>query len=166
MDFWATFLGAAVGVVAGATIQYLAQIFIDRHHRRLVLLDLRKEAQYNLGVANDMLGEVIKFRAAAQPETFATYQWFFRSKDMLGTVLNRIITSGQLYAMFSKREIAEIQQLRQFFDPNFETAYIFNQVNQFKEAKNFAGALQFANHLEGQIKQGIATLTALTQKKP
>ena len=77
MDFLATFLGAAFGVVAGAAIQYLAQIFIDRHKQKAVLSDLRKEAQYNLGVANDMFNEVAKFRVAAQPDTFATYQWFF-----------------------------------------------------------------------------------------
>ena len=74
MDFWATFLGAAFGVVAGAFIQYLVQMWIARHNRKLVLSDLRKEAQYNLGVANDMLNEISRFRAAAQPDTFSTYQ--------------------------------------------------------------------------------------------
>ena len=164
MDFLATFLGAAFGVVAGAAIQYLAQIFIDRHKQKAVLSDLRKEAQYNLGVANEMLNEVAKFRAAAQPDTFATYQWFFCSKDMLGTVLNGIINSGQLYRTFTQREITEIQQLRQFFDPNLETTFVSNRINEYKEAKNYAGALQFANHLETQIKQGIVSLTSIANK--
>ena len=165
MPFLATFLGAAFGVVAGAAIQYLAQVWIERRNRKLVLSDLRKEAQYNLGVVNDMLGEVVKFRAAAQPDTFAGYHWYFRSHDMLGTVLNQIINTGQLYRMFTEREIAEIQQLRQFFNPDLERTFIFNQINQYKEAKNYAGALQLANHLEGQIKQGIATLTATVDKR-
>jgi hypothetical protein len=165
MDFVATLFGAAIGVVAGAAIQYLAQIFINRHNRKAVLSDLRKEAQYNLGVANDMLGEVAKFRAAAQPETLATYQWFFRSKDMLGTVLNGIISSGQLYRMFTQREIAEIQQLRQLFDPTLESTFIATRINQYKENKNYAEALLFANHLEGQLKQGIATITVIANKQ-
>ena len=84
---------------------------------------------------------------------------------MLGTVLNQIINTGQLYRMFTEREIAEIQQLRQFFNPDLERTFIFNQINQYKEAKNYAGALQLANHLEGQIKQGIATLTAIVDKR-
>jgi hypothetical protein len=33
------------------------------------------------------------------------------------------------------------------------------------EAKNYAGGLQFANHLEGEIKQGIGTLTALSKRR-
>jgi hypothetical protein len=88
MDFWATVLGAAigaaVGVVAGALIQFLVQILIERRNRKLVLSDLRKEAQYNLKIANEMHAEVGRFRAAAQPGTFSTYQWYFRTKDMLG----------------------------------------------------------------------------------
>ena len=87
-----------------------------------------------------------------------------RSKDMLGTVLNGIINSGQLYRTFTQREITEIQQLRQFFDPNLETTFVSNRINEYKEAKNYAGALQFANHLETQIKQGIVTLTSIAKK--
>jgi hypothetical protein len=166
MDFWATFLGAAFGVVAGAIIQYIVQIWIARRNRKLVLSDLNKEAQYNLGVANEMLNEVSRFRAAAQPDTFSTYQWYFRSKDMLGTVLNNIITSGQLYRIFTQREITEIQLLRQFFDPQLESTFIASKINQFKGAKDIAGAHRSANtYLEVEIKKGIATLTNLANKK-
>ena len=165
MDFWATFLGAAFGVIAGAGIQYFVQLGIGRHNRKLMISDLSKEARYNLGVAQDMLREVDRFRAAAQPDTLATYNWYFRSKDMLGTVLNRVINEGQLYRMCTEREITEIQQLRQFFDPQFETNFISTRINQAKEAKDIAGAHQFANFLDAEVKKGIATLTSLANKK-
>jgi hypothetical protein len=169
MDFWATVLGsaigAAVGVVAGAFIQYLVQIWIERRNRKLVLADLRKEAQYNLGIANEMLAEVGRFRAAAQPETFATYQWYFRCKDMLGIALNRITLSGQLYRIFNEREITEIQQLRQFFDPPFETNFIAGRISQLRDNKDISEAHNFANFLDGEIRKRIATLASIGQKR-
>jgi hypothetical protein len=166
MDFWATFLGAAFGVVAGAVLQYLAQILIARRNRKLILSDLRKEALYNLGVANDMLNEVAKLRAAAQRDTFATYRWYFRSKDMLGTVLNQIINSGQLYRIFTEREITEIQHLRQFFDPSLEQNFIAAKINQLRDDNNITEAHQFANtYLEIEIKKGMATLTNIANKR-
>ncbi len=84
---------------------------------------------------------------------------------MLGTVLNRVINEGQLYRMCTEREITEIQQLRQFFDPQFETNFISTRINQAKEAKDIAGAHQFANFLDAEVKKGIATLTSLANKK-
>jgi hypothetical protein len=121
MDFWATFLGAAFGVVAGALMQYIVQVAIERRNRKLLLSDLNKEAQYNLGVANDMLKEVARFRAAAQPAIFSTYQWYFRAKDMIGVALNRMISSGQLYRMFTQREVTENTAATTIFQPTIGT---------------------------------------------
>ena len=85
-------------MIAGAGIQYLADICIDRHNRKAVLSDLRTEAKYNLGVAKEILDEVAKFRAAAaQPDTFAGYLWTGRSGNMLATALNEIVNSRHLY---------------------------------------------------------------------
>jgi hypothetical protein len=165
MDFWATFLGAAFGVVAGTVVQYVFQVAIERRNRKLLLTDLRKEAQYNLGVVNDMLKEVDRFRAAAQPAIFSTYHWIFRSKDMLGLALNRMISSGQLYRMFNAREITEIQQLQQFFNPNMEQQFVANRIDQLRDAKDIAGAHQFADFLDGAMNKGVATLTSLANKK-
>jgi hypothetical protein len=128
MDFCATFLGAAFGVVAGAFMQYIVQVGIERRNRKLLLSDLNKEAQYNLGVANDMLKEVDRFRAATQPAIFPTYQWYFRAKDMLGVALGRMISSGQLYRIFTQREVSEIQQVQQFFNLQMEQQFIFGRI--------------------------------------
>ena len=85
---------------------------------------------------------------------------------MLGTVLNNIINSGQLYRMFTQREITEIQQLRQFFDPQLESNFIAKKINEFKETKNIAEAHKFANsYLEVEIKKGITTLTNISHKQ-
>jgi hypothetical protein len=164
MDFWATFLGAAFGVVAGAIMQYLVQIGIERRNRKLLLSDLAKEAQYNLEIANLMLAEVARFRAAAQPGTFATFQWYFRAKDMLGITFNRIVSSGHLYKMFTQREISEIQQLQQFFNSQMEGQFVAGRINQLREENDIAEAHKFATYLENEIRKGIVTLTALTQK--
>lgn len=165
MDFWATFLGAAFGVVAGAFMQYIVQVGIERRNRRRLLSDLNKEAQYNLAVANEMLKEVARFRAAAQPAIFSTYQWYFRGKDMLGVAMGRMISSGKLYRMFTRREVTEIQQLQQFFNPQMEQQFIANRINQLKDTNDLAGAHQFANYVDGEMQKGIATLTSLANKK-
>ena len=105
-------------------MQYIVQVGIERRNRKLLLSDLNKEAQYNLGVANDMLKEVDRFRAATQPAIFPTYQWYFRAKDMLGVALGRMISSGQLYRIFTQREVSEIQQVQQFFNLQMEQQFI------------------------------------------
>jgi len=165
MDFWATFLGAAFGVVAGAIIQYLVQILIERRNRKLILSDLRKEAQFNLGVANAMLDEVARFRAAAQPDAFPTFQWYFRAKDMLGTALTRVVSSGQLYRMFTEREITDIQQYLQFFNPQMEGQFVAGRINQLRDTMDIPEAHNFARFLGAEIRKGIATLTHISQKR-
>jgi hypothetical protein len=152
-------------VVAGAAIQYLAQIFIDRHKQKAVLSDLRKEAGCNLAVVNDMLGEVGRFRTAAQPDTFPTYRWPYRAKDLLWIAFNQMLSSGQLYRIFTQREITEIQRLQQFLTPQMEDMYIVGQITQRKNDNNIPGAHQFADVLEGKIREGVAALNIIANKR-
>lgn len=163
--FVATLLGAAVGVIAGALIQYLSQILIDRYNRKKVLADVRTEAEYNLAIARQMLGEVAKFRAAAQPATFQAYQWYFRSQDMLAIALNRVTNSGELYRLFDHNEILEIQSMRQFFSPQFERQFISDQINLHKTNSDIPEAHQFANFLDAELNKHIVVLQNLTKKK-
>lgn len=161
--FTATLLGSAFGVVAGALIQYLVAILVIRYRRTKNLADLRVETEYNLAIAEQMLDEVQKFRAAAQPATFQSYSWWFRAKDMLGIALKRIIDSGELYRMFSKEEILDIQALVQFLNPNMEQ-FISDRINELKVNDDVNGAHQFANHIEREINARIKTIRALLAK--
>jgi hypothetical protein len=166
MGFLATFLGAAFGVVAGALIQYLFTFLIERRNRRRLLSDLQIETRYNLVVVDQMLEEVRRFRAAANPSAFESYQWFYRTKDMLSIALRNVVQSGQFYKMFSQDEILGIQKAVQFFDATLEQNFIVNKINQLKQAKDVPGAHQFANYLEGEINTHKRTIeTVLRQRK-
>jgi hypothetical protein len=163
LDFLATLMGAAVGVVAGTVIQYLVQIWVNRHSRKLNIKDLKIEAEYNLAIAEQTLTEVGKFRAAAQPATFANYKWFFRSKDMLSVALTRTINSGEFYRIFNRQEIVAIQELVQWFNAQFEQ-FIFDHIEKLKVNGDIPGAHQFANHLDMEIRRRIDTIKSLIAK--
>ncbi len=154
MDFLATMLGAALGVVAGTVIQYFVQLLITRYNRKRNLRDLKIEAQYNLKIAEQMLAEVGRFRAAAQPAIFANYNWYFRAKDMLSVALQRIITSGELYRMFSQQEIVLLQDLLQYFSIQSEQ-FIADRINVLKTKNDIVGAHQFANYVEQEITKRL-----------
>jgi hypothetical protein len=164
VDFLAALLGAAIGVVAGALIQYLAAFLINRYERRRRWSDLQIEAEYNLNIAEEMLNEVRRFRAAAQPATFANYQWYFRAKDMLSIALTRMVNSGELYRMFNRQEILDLQSIVQFFTPALEQNFA-NQIEQLKTTDDYAGAMNLANHLERQINDNIARIHRLRTKQ-
>jgi hypothetical protein len=66
--------------------------------------------------------------------------------------------------MFAPQEISKIQQLQQFFNLQMETQFIAGRINQLRDANDIAGAHNFATYLETEIRKGIATITALTQK--
>jgi hypothetical protein len=164
-EFWATLIGAAIGVVAGALLQYLAAILIGRYQRRQHWSDLQTEAAYNLNIANEMLNEARRFRTAAQPATFAQYQWYFRAHGMLSIALTRIINSGELYRMFTRDEIFDLQSIVQFFTADMERQFIANRVEQLKAANDYAGAQQFANYIEQEINDKIAKIQRLRAKR-
>ena len=83
---------------------------------------------------------------------------------MLATALTRIVSSGQLYRIFTEREITDIQQYAQFFNPQMEQ-FIAGRINQLKEVMDIAEAHDLANYLDGQVRQGIAALTTISQKR-
>jgi hypothetical protein len=108
-----------------ALLQYLAAILIGRYQRRQHWSDLQTEAAYNLNIANEMLNEARRFRTAAQPATFVQYQWYFRAHGMLSIALTRIINSGELYRMFTRDEIFDLQSIVQFFTADMDRRHRF-----------------------------------------
>jgi hypothetical protein len=68
-EFWATLMGAAFGVLAGALIQFIAQYFIDRSAQDRQRQALKKEMQYNLQVLLDLSDECRQLRNAVNGDT-------------------------------------------------------------------------------------------------
>jgi len=112
-----------------------------------------------------MHDEVVRFRTAAQPDTFATYRWIYRAKDLLWIAFNQLLQSGQLYRTFTQREIAEIRSLQQFFTHQVERLFVGEMIAKLQATNDIPGAHQLADQLEQQIRNGIAALNIIANKR-
>jgi hypothetical protein len=93
-EFWATLTGAAVGVVAGAIIQYIAQIFIDRSKQSRQRQALKKEMQYNLAVVSDLSDECRRLRDAVNGDVLKTYFGYFNYERGIFSQSNALLNDG------------------------------------------------------------------------
>jgi|HubBroStandDraft_6_1064221.scaffolds.fasta_scaffold162709_3 ABC-type molybdate transport system substrate-binding protein len=60
--------------------------------------------------------------------------------------------------MFTQREVSEIQQVQQFFNPQMEQQFISGRITQLRDAEDIAGAHQFVDYLDGQMEKGYCHL--------
>jgi len=75
---------------------------------------------------------------------------------MIGVALGRVINSGELYRIFSRKEIIDIQSLQQFFTVQMEQ-FISDEIDKYKSGNDIPGAHQWANHIEKEIRDRLDT---------
>ncbi|MBY6262246.1 hypothetical protein EI613_10005 [Azospirillum sp. 412522] len=162
--FSATLIGTAVGVVAGTLVQYFVEIVLSWSKRRGVLSDIKNEAAFNKAVLEQLLAELGRYRALAQPNMLGNYLGYFKAGSGLWLSMNTIISSGHLYKTFKQNEILMIQKLNNILSPGNEK-WINEKVEQIKASGNIAEALNFANYLEQQFREGLETVGMIIDKK-
>jgi hypothetical protein len=157
MEFWATLLGAAVGVVAGAFIQYIVDFFVHMQTAKQQRRALKKEMQYDLQVVAEVAEECVQLRNAVNSDTLAIYWGTFNHGTALFTQSNALLASGTLYGWFS---IDALKKLYKISTTLFITNanWVNNNVAQRRDAAKVGTldkteAVQFVNYVEKQINE-------------
>ena len=164
MEFWATLTGAAVGVVAGAFIQYIVQFFVDSRTERHQRAALKKEMQCNLQLIHELLAEVTKLRNAVNGDSIQTYFGFFNYERGLFSQATALLNNGSLYRWFSIDDLKKLQKVS--FKLNVNTANFVNQnITQRreravkKEGFDKIETVQFVNFIENALNTTRELLT-------
>src|SRR5271165_5186646 len=116
--FWATALGAALGVVAGTVIQYLLTLALERRSRGRQRNGLVKEMIYNRSLVNELADEVERFRNAVNGGVFNTYYGYFNIGKGIFAQANASAGNEFLYELLSADDIRHLQRVVVLMSPN------------------------------------------------
>jgi hypothetical protein len=148
-EFWGTFIGAGVGVVAGAFVQYFAQRLYVRGDRKSLLQALQREIQFDETVIDSLIGEVANLKSAIGANSLATYYGYFRVTDVFFIMAQKCMAETLLYGALSGPDLTKLQQAAAFFTPGTQQ-YISGKIDEFKQGAD--DPLAFANFLDGEFK--------------
>lgn len=168
-EFFATLLGAAIGVPAGSLVQFLAQAFIDRGREARQRASLLKEVEYNLLILRSLREEATKFRNAVNGRALGTYFGYLSFSDGLFVQTSELAKNGNLYRWFDVATISTIQKAAKFFSSgneawfNAEVKKLKEQFEANSERLNYEEAVKFANYLEGSLEAMERDLQAVTR---
>lgn len=156
-EFWATLIGAAVGVIAGAFIQYIVQHYVDRRTERHQRAALKKEMQCNLQLISELIAESGRFRNAVNGDALTSYFGYLNYEKGLFAQAGALLSSGMLYRWFSIEQLKKVQAVS--YTLNVNTANFVNQnITQRREAAkngelNKVEAVQFVNYVESELQK-------------
>ena len=158
MEFWATLLGAAVGVVAGTLVQYGVQALTNYSTERNQRSALKKEVQLNLALVAEIKAEATRLRNAINGDALPKYFGYLNFERGLFSQSNVLLSNGKLYNWFSIDELRKLQVVS--FKLNASTANFVNQnITQRRERatarENYdkSEAVQFANYIDNQLSE-------------
>ncbi len=155
-EFWATLIGAAVGVIAGAFIQYLVQYYVDRRTQRDQRAALKKEMQCNLHLISELQAEAGRLRNAVNGDALTSYFGFFNYEKGLFAQAGALLANGMLYRWYSIEQLKKLQAVS--YAMNINTSNFINQsITQRRDAAtkgelNKVEMVQFVNFIESELQ--------------
>jgi hypothetical protein len=156
-EFWATLIGAAAGVVAGALIQYIVQFFIGRLEQRRQRQALKKEMEYNLQVVADLIVECTNLRNAVNGNALNMYFGYLQYERGIFAQSIALLNNGLLYRWFTIEALKKLQRITSIL--NVAHANVIN--SSIKERRDAAAAgtlsqaqaTQFVNFIERELTE-------------
>jgi hypothetical protein len=155
-EFWATLIGAAVGVVAGAFIQYIVAILLARGEQKRQRQALKKEMQYNLQVVSDLSDECRRLRNAVNGDTLKLYFGYLAYERAFFTQSIALLNNGLLYRWFPIEALQKLQKISAILNGN-NANWVNNNIKQRREAATSgtqfdkSETVNFVNFVETQI---------------
>jgi hypothetical protein len=169
MEFWATLLGAAVGVPAGAIVQYLAQLGIDWAREQSQKDALASELEFNRTLLDEFSAELRQFRNAVNASAVNGYYGYFQLSNGLFVQATAMISSGHLYRWMDKETIRKIQRASRFLSVGTEQ-WLNGEVDKLREAYaddpakvDRVRTINLLNHIETQLAQTSTDLQQAAQ---
>ncbi len=164
--FWPTLAGAAVGVAAGAVIQFLAQKILDASNRRARRRSFVRELRFNLIVLSNLLQETNRLRSAVHGQNFSSYNGYIRASLGLFLVTNQIASSGEVYDLLNDADLSRMQQIVALLSlPNEK--WINDQIHQYKAGPATVASSQgigFVDYIEKQFTECRDSIGEIIEK--
>lgn len=165
--FWATVLGAAIGVVAGAIIQYGVDFLVRRRTEHDQRAALKKEMQYNLMVVGDLITESRNLRNAFNGDLLRDYFGILGFDRGNFTQSNALLNSGKLYKWFAVEDLKKLQRIAFLMNPgnaNWVANNIKLRCESSKDPKTYdkGETGKFIKFIEDQISELQVLLNGFT----
>lgn len=156
--FWATTLGAAIGVAAGTLIQFgattLGSASVDQRQRTA----FAKELGYNRQLVANMLEEIDRLRNAVNGHVLSNYVGFFPLNTAFWAQTQALMNSGKIYQWLSLDALQKLQKVSQTLSLGTSN-FINGEITKRKDAHAAAPAtfdqreaVQFVDWVQGQLR--------------
>jgi hypothetical protein len=129
---WATVLGAAIGVIAGAFIQYTVDYFVRRRDEVSQKSALKKEMQYNLLVVSDLINEARNLRNSFNADSLPVYFGYLGYERANFTQASALLSNGQLYRWFSIEDLKKLHKVSFCLNVN-NSNWVNNSIKQRRD---------------------------------
>lgn len=152
--FWGLFFGTVIGIVAGAFLQYGAQLLLIRSQRQNLLDAMKRELEYDIPVIEGLIQEVGRFRATIGAQTLGTYAGYFKLTNVFFVLGNRALAEGLLYKAMAQDKLVELAKAATFFNAGSEN-WVWSQVQLHMQGQGGGqtAAITFANFLDNQLTE-------------
>lgn len=117
MNFWPSFWGTAVGVVAGTLVTLATTQSVDWWRRRQELKNLRFELRMAQRRLQEWLQEATRWRDAIVAEGVSEYFGYFKVSLFPMPTLLQMFREGRLYKHFSDTQLIALLEAAEFFTP-------------------------------------------------
>jgi hypothetical protein len=166
MEFWATLLGSAAGVVAGVFIQYGLQWLVDSQTTKSQKQGLKRELEYNRAVLSELRHEATNFRNAVNGHVFRDYLGYFAFSRAFFAQAGALMNAGTLYKWFEVKDLKKLQRVNFILSSHNET-WSNNEITRFKnfndeELKaNQTTLVRLVDFVATQIEEADANIVQL-----
>lgn len=150
-EFWGMFFGTAIGVVAGAFVQYVSQKCFAAWQSQNLLKAWKKELDFNIGSVDELIKETTNLKAAIGSNGMNTYYGQFLFTKILWFMQDKALMEGLLYAVLKEEDIRKLQNAAIFFNINGQN-FISDRINLIKLGQE-PTPLHFVNYIERELAE-------------
>lgn len=161
--FWGLVIGTAIGIAAGAFVQYFAQRVFLAFQAKSLRNALCRELAYNISVTENLLEEVARFRTKVGSGTLTSYFGVFKLTDAFFVMANQSLATGLLYHLAEHKVLLRLQKAATFYSQASE-AWIGNHIQLLKNGSGDAAS--FADFIERELRAHKETFLELTRELP
>ena len=129
MNYLLQGLGVFLGVVAGTVVTILTQLYFAKREETQQTQNLKFELKLNVSKIDTWLEKLEKYRQAVNGDTLHNWSDYFDIGKAVSVTANAMFTSGLLYKVLDKDDIAALQKLFDWLSPAGEQ-YMNNRLGQ------------------------------------
>lgn len=157
------FVGVFLGVVGGTGVMLLTQWVNQKRSENQKLKNLKFEFDLNIKKIDGWLGEIVKYRNAANSDTLAEYAGYFDLSRAVFNTTASMFATGELYQHVDYDEIGKLQTIQSEFSVFWEN-HLNSQIARNKTNFNRGRVALEIDFWEQKFKEHKQTLQEILKK--